>query len=72
VTIGKERPMNRNITTADPLLTVTEVVTYLGSTVSATTVRRLIQRGELRPVRIAGAVRVRVSAVEEFLNRLEP
>lgn len=55
--------------TPDPLLNIAEIVTYLGGTISATTVRRLIQSGELQHVRIGSSVRVRASAVEDYLNR---
>lgn len=53
----------------DPLLTVPEVVDYLNQTVSDRLVRRLIQEREIASVKVGRCVRVRVSAVEDYLSR---
>ena len=60
-----------SLVTSDPLLTVPEVVEYLGGTVGESTIRRLIAAGELRSVCVgARSRRVRVSAVEAYLDQM--
>lgn len=58
-------------TTPDRLLSVPQAVTYLDDAVSATTLRRLIAGGHLRSVRVGARVLIRVSAIEDYLNRAD-
>jgi excisionase family DNA binding protein len=51
----------------DPLLTTDEVAAFLN--VDVVTVRRLITKGELGAYRIASEYRVRLSDLEEYLQR---
>jgi excisionase family DNA binding protein len=51
----------------DPLLTTDEVAAFLN--VDVVTVRRLISKGELGAYRIASEYRVRLSDLEEYLQR---
>jgi excisionase family DNA binding protein len=51
----------------DPLLTTDEVAAFLN--VDVVTVRRLITKGELSAYRIASEYRVRLSDLEEYLQR---
>lgn len=61
-----------SLVTSDPLLTVPEVVEYLGGTVGESTIRRLIAAGNLRSVCVgARSRRIRVSEVEAYLSRAE-
>lgn len=57
-------------TTPDPLLTVPQATEYLNGTVSERTLRRLIAGGEIQSLRIGGARRIRVSAMEDYLSRV--
>jgi excisionase family DNA binding protein len=51
----------------DPLLTTDEIATFLK--VDVVTVRRLITKGELSAYRIASEYRVRLSDLEDYLQR---
>ncbi len=51
----------------DPLLTTDEVAAFLN--VDVVTVRRLITKGELGAYRIASEYRVRLSDLEDYLQR---
>lgn len=51
------------------LYRIDEVMDYLG--LGRTKVYELIHRGDLRSVRVDGAVRVPVSALQDFVDRLD-
>ena len=59
------------VTNADPLLSVAEIATYSGF--NEATIRRRIQDGILPATRFgARALRVRMSAVDKWLNTGDP
>ncbi|WP_162891105.1 helix-turn-helix domain-containing protein [Aeromicrobium sp. A1-2] len=59
-------------TTPDPLLTFPQAAEYLQHAVSERTLRRLVARGDLQALRIGDKlVRLRVSALENYLTRSE-
>ncbi len=69
--VGGVSVVSHGETLSDPLLTIPQVLDYLGGAISETTVRRLIAAGTLRTVRIGRVIRVRVSAVEDYLKGAE-
>ena len=61
--------MSADKTTTDPVRSVPEIARHLGS--SAGLVYRLIASGELRSFKVGRLVRVRESALEQFIRQQE-
>ena len=69
-TVGEERTVTHDADVA--LLTLTYDQAAKRLNVSARTVRRLVQSGDLRAVDLCSAPRIRVADLATFVERLEP